>query len=247
MNNLMFVLVISILLNAITSIYVIRKIYFKYKKSQEIELVLKQEIVESKKITYFLKRNELFETLPLEHNSIVFIGTSLTQNFELSEYFHSLKIKNRGINGDVINGIIKRLNPIIKSNPDKIFVEIGINDLGRGASKDSVIYNYKRLINIIKTNLPETELYVQSIFPTELASKDLPTYCGAKINHDVVEINRELVKFSKINGYTVIDTHTPFLLKGYLNNKYSVDGVHLTGAGYKLWVKILKPYVNKKK
>lgn len=243
MKNLKYVLVISMLLNAITSIYVIKKFYFKYKKSQEIEVISRQQIIESKKITYFLKRNELFDTLPIEQNSIIFIGNSLTQNFELSEFFHNLKIKNRGINGDVINGLINRLSPIIKAKPKKIFLEIGINDLGRGASKDSVIYNYNRLIDIIKTNLPETELYVHSIFPTEITSQDLPTYCNKDVNLKIIEVNKFLSKHALIENYVFIDAYKLFEKEGYLNSQYSVDGVHLNSDGYKLWAKILKPYI----
>ena len=94
--------------------------------------------------TYLYDRDELFETLPIDDNSIVFLGNSLINNFELAELFQNLKIKNRGISGDKIDGVINRLDPIIRLKPNKIFIEIGINDLGYRSNKDVVLTKYKK-------------------------------------------------------------------------------------------------------
>ena len=84
---------------------------------------------------------ELFESLSRNSHSIVFLGNSLTQNFELSEFFPNHKIKNRGINGDVSAGILNRVKSITALHPSKIFIEMGINDLGTGVSNDRILKN----------------------------------------------------------------------------------------------------------
>jgi lysophospholipase L1-like esterase len=88
-----------------------------------------------------------------------------------------------------------------------------------------------------------TKIYVQSLFPVENGRKEFPTYCNPKINREVREVNEELQKYSAKNNITFIDTYSTFDLNGQLNPKYSVDGIHLSGQGYLLWTKLLRPYV----
>ena len=149
MKHLKTILVISLLLNLIASFFVAKRLYWKYYASNTVILENDDKNVNTK-IKYWLERQELFEVLPKDSNSIIFLGNSLTQHFELVELFHNMNIKNRGINGDIIEGVLNRLTPIIETQPKKLFIEIGINDLGNGISKDRVIINYKRLYFIIK-------------------------------------------------------------------------------------------------
>jgi hypothetical protein len=52
-------------------------------------------------------RNELFNTMPTDTNALVFLGNSLTQYFELAEFFPGANVKNRGIAGDVTGGVYR--------------------------------------------------------------------------------------------------------------------------------------------
>ena len=236
-NKLKIILIISLGLNLVTSLFVAKQLYTRY-KNYKIANSTQTEF------TYLYDRDELFETLPIDDNSIVFLGNSLINNFELAELFQNLKIKNRGISGDKIDGVINRLDPIIRLKPNKIFIEIGINDLGYRSNKDVVLTKYKKLINLLRSKLPKTKIYIQSLFPTETGRQEYKTYCTEAVNRDIIEINNELSKLPLKQNLTFINTHSSFVMNGKLNPKYSVDGVHLNGAGYKLWTEILKPYVN---
>ena len=248
MKHLKIILTVSIILNLIASLYVAKKLFNKYYVPNPIEVkneCNKKDLkIKKSKIQYYLDRHELFKVLPKSKNSIIFLGNSLTQNFELAELFHNLNIKNRGINGDKIEGVIYRLKPIIQAHPKKIFIEIGINDLGLGGVKDSIVMNYKILLNILQKQCKSTKIYIQSLFPVDNGGCKMPSYCNPKVNEDIIEINKELLKYASQHDLTFIDTYSKFQLNGQLNPKYSVDGVHLTGKGYLLWTKILRPYVN---
>lgn len=222
------VFILSVSLNLILVIYIAKKIFDNRNSG----------------LSYYLDRNELFEALPTDSNSIVFIGTSLTQNFELAEFFQNLNLRNRGINGDVTEGVLARIDPILVTKPAKLFIEIGINDLGTGVQRDRVLENYKALIRRIQDSSPGTKIYVQSLFPTQLEGGRYKTYCNKKVNEDIVFLNNELRKFTSLYKITFIDTYSGFLSDGQLNPVYSVDGIHLNGAGYKLWAKILAPYIS---
>lgn len=240
MKHLKIILALSLGLNLIAIFFVAKELYSKY-------CPLNSETVEAKiretKIKYFLNRQELFEVLPKDSNSIIFLGNSLTQNYALEELFGNLNIKNRGISGDIIAGVLNRLEPVIQAKPRKIFIEIGINDLGGGIPKDSVISNYRKLLDTLLSECKLTKIYVQSLFPVENGRKEFPAYCNPKVNREVCEVNDELQKYSKEHNITFIDTYSTFELDGQLNPKYSVDGIHLSGQGYLLWTKLLRPYV----
>lgn len=237
MKGSKIILILSLVLNIALGLYVVFK-----KTNQTVNV--KTELLSKSHMTYFLNRDELFKALPQDSNAIIFIGNSLTQYFELTEFFKNINIKNRGIAGDFIDGVINRLEPIIQSQPKKIFIEIGINDLGAGILKDTVIVRYKKLINTLSTQLPNTLIYVQSLFPTEIGSANFPKHCTKKVNEDIVTINAELLKYCMQQHITFIDTHSSFVLNGALNPKYSIDGVHLNGDAYKQWAQIIMPYVN---
>lgn len=243
MKHIKTILILSLGLNLIASFFVAKRLYWKYYASNTLT-VENADRNANTKIKYWLERQELFEVLPKDSNSIIFLGNSLTQNFELVELFQNINIKNRGINGDIITGVLNRLTPIIQTHPKKIFIEIGINDLGIGISKDSVVMNYKKLLDTLQKECKLTKIYVQSLFPVENGRDGFPTYCNPKVNGDIKEINKELLKYATQHDITFIDTYSKFELGGQLNPKYSVDGIHLSGEGYLLWTGILRPYVD---
>lgn len=229
------IFILSLLLNLFTAVYFVRKLSLKGQASAYIP---------PPKPAYYLDRDKLFDVLPKDSNSIIFLGNSLTQYFELAELFANNHVKNRGIHGDDLDGTLKRLTPIVQAQPKKIFIELGINDLALGHTKERLLKNYERLIDTLQKSCGQTKIYVQSILPTENSSLFTPTYCSPEKNKEIVAVNVDLRQLSTAKGCTFIDAHRQFVLNGQLNSRYSVDGLHLSGEGYLLWTKILKPYVN---
>jgi lysophospholipase L1-like esterase len=229
------VLFVSIALNIAAAGYFGKKIYSRFQSSSSAPVPAKP--------AYYLERNKLFEALPKDSNSIIFLGNSLTQYFELAEILDHPSIRNRGIHGDMITGVLQRLSPIIASQPKKIFIEIGINDLEQKVPKDQLIKDYQRLIDTLKTSCTVATIYVQSLLPVADSSQRLPGYCSPEMNELIVSVNQELKQLSENEGCTFIDVHSHLLKAKELNPVYSVDGVHLSGEGYLQWGKVLKPYV----
>ena len=63
-----------------------------------------------------------------------------------SEIFQNQNIKNRGISGDVTEGILYRITEITDSNPLKIFLMIGTNDLAQGVTKELTFQNICKIV-----------------------------------------------------------------------------------------------------
>jgi len=229
-------LIASLILNLLAGIFAIKKVYQRYQDRLEVN-------AKESQISYWLNRDEVFEKLPIDSNSIVFIGTSLTQHFELAEIFQNLKIKNRGITGDDLRGITHRLEAIIRSNPEKIFIEAGINDLALGHSVAQILNEYQLLIETLQKRLPKTKLYIQSILPTVIGSEYYKSHCNQAVNQKIVKLNTALQQFAAVQKITFINTYPAFALEGQLNPTFSADGLHINGTGYLLWAKILRTYL----
>ncbi|WP_157961200.1 GDSL-type esterase/lipase family protein [Lutibacter citreus] len=176
---------------------------------------------------YQIKRS-IFKILPNETNEIIFLGNSITTFCAWNELFGKANIKNRGISGDMINGVIDRLNEIVESKPVKIFLMIGINDLGKKRSVNQILADYEKLVSLIINKSPKTKLYLQSILPT----KNRKTMK----NNDIIEINKGIIKIANKYSLTYINLFDLFKTnENELNMKYSLDGLHINGQGYVLW------------
>lgn len=187
----------------------------------------------SEKVEYLFNRQTVYENLQIGKKDIVFIGDSHTQKFDLIEFLNNVNTKNRGIDGDVTAGVLQRLDAVTNGHPEKIFLQVGINDIFLRQNLTEAIPNYKRIIRKILKDSPESKIYIQSIFPSKLADRDT-----------VIKYNRVIKQISKDNGLTFINLYDSFNDKGELNKKYDCgDAIHLNGAGYVLWTKILKPYL----
>lgn len=196
----------------------------------------------SEKITYWFNRDKLFEAFPKDSNAIVFIGTSLTQNFELAELFHNASLQNRGIMGDVAAGVLQRLKPVTDSHPKKIVIELGINDLLMQVPEDSLLKNYERIIKELRITCPHSKIYVQSVLPIS-ATKLFPGVNASQINERVASVNTALIALAKAQDATYIDLYSHFATDHALNDEYTFDGLHLNGRAYLLWRDLLRPYL----
>lgn len=191
----------------------------------------------------YYHRVSLFEKLPINKSDIVFLGNSITHYGEWSEIFNNKHIKNRGISGDITEGVYDRLDPIIKGQPKKIFLLIGVNNLSRNYSVDSVLNGIEKIADKITQQSPRTKLYIQSVFPVNNTYTNSPKH--ADKGPLVIELNKGIKKMCEEKGLTFVDVY-PFLKcsdSENLDPKYTRDGLHLSGDGYMVWKDVLEKYL----
>ncbi len=183
-------------------------------------------------------RAEHFELLKDTKNEIIFLGDSITQQAEWSELFDDSHVKNRGIGGDSAEKILLRLNEIVSSRPQKVFLMAGINDLASNP-KEIVLDRIKEIISFIKVESPNTEIYVQSILPVNNSIRKT-----GRSNSDIEFINKKLNAFSITQSNVIwVDLASHFSDKnGLLNSDFTHDGLHLNGSAYLKWREVILPY-----
>ena len=194
--------------------------------------------------TFYYQRASLFENLKSTPNDIVFLGNSITNGGEWSEIFENQNVKNRGISGDICVGVYDRMDIITKGHPAKIFLLIGINDIGRGATTDSIVEGISKIIDKIQYQSPKTKIYLQSILPL---NDSFGMFDGhTKHWKEIKPLNKRLENLAKFKQVTYIDLYSEFVTLGSdkLNPEYTNDGLHLMGKGYMKWAEIVSPYID---
>jgi len=187
---------------------------------------------------HYNQRMEHFKLQPLNKGDIVFVGDSITeQGLNWAVRFGDLRIRNRGISGDMTYGVMARLDEMKATSPKAIFLKIGVNDIfnlyfvKEIQSLSSVSQNIEKITAELHQHLPDTQLFVQSILPDH---RDFISVMARSVNQQI-----QGIKYKK---FTYIDLHTAFVTpQGVLKPELTTDGTHLNEMGYQLWKQQLEP------
>lgn len=182
---------------------------------------------------YYFTKKSIFDQSDAKNVSKIFIGDSITDYGEFQEYFPNEVVLNRGIRNDVSKGVLNRIQEVVNRNPKEAYLMIGVNDIRY--SKGSKNFE-KHITAIVKSFEGESsKLIIQSILPVnnELFGNEVS-------NKKVKQFNEVLQRIAEETGIEYIDLHSSFVDKnGQLDEKFTIDGIHLNGEGYKIWVDAL--------
>ncbi|MBC7776151.1 MAG: hypothetical protein H7246_12015 [Phycisphaerae bacterium] len=187
-------------------------------------------------------RTQLFENLPEKPRCIIFLGDSQTEQCEWHELFgDSPVVLNRGISGDYTGGMLERLPEVLRHKPSKIFLLIGVNDLAFGNSTPEIETAYRKIVQKIRTDSPNTELYLQSLLPVNNEVR----HVGVK-NAKILEVNARVEQIAHDFALPYLDIATPLKdADGKLDSKFTEDGLHINGLAYMVWKNEIERLVRK--
>lgn len=179
---------------------------------------------------------------------IVFVGDSLTENYNVYEYFKGYNVYNRGIGGDTTVGLLKRLKESVYDlDPKVVVLLIGINDfqLVGNSNVDTIFDNVKLIIKNIKENCPNTIIIIESLYP--ISKEENPKIdklsVGIKDNNEILKLNEKLKTIEDIN-YLDVNTHLQDE-NGNFKLDYTTEGLHASVEGYTIITEIIKKELNK--
>lgn len=185
------------------------------------------------------QRTAYFRGLPDTRKEIVFLGNSITHWGDWAELLGNTRVRNRGIAGDISFGVLNRLDEVLSSKPKKLFIMIGVNDIGRKIPLSVTIATYQKILNTVRDQSPRTKVYMQSVLPINDKLINRKYYTGT--NEEIRKMNAELKLLAARNSVPFIDLYPIFSEgTGQLPEKYTYDGIHLSAAAYVLWTKTLK-------
>lgn len=167
--------------------------------------------------------------------NLVFIGDSLTERGLWSEWLPRQKIANRGVEGDTGRDILARMPTIISTKPELAFIQLGINDLYEGQTPDEILIVYIEILE--KLSSENIRIVVQST-PECSTSR-----CEDKLMF-VRQLNLDLMTYASENGMFFMDINPLISDANGLRHEFTPDGIHLNGAGYREWVKLVDLTLN---
>lgn len=166
----------------------------------------------------------------------LFIGDSITEG--ISAYGLLDKSNILAAKGLTISKAENEMDTIIKMKPEKIYILLGSNDLLYGMDSEKFSSDYLGFIQDIKYKLPETKVYIQSIFPV---TKDVESKKPLLTNSRIDEFNLVLQRKAGEQEIGYIDIAS--LLKneeGIMNKDYTSDGIHVKFKFYSIWLDYIK-------
>ncbi len=152
---------------------------------------------------------------------------------------------NQGISGENSTGLLKRLELFDHTQPETIFVMIGVNDLIQGNDDEIILNNHRQIMRYLRQVHPQTQIVIQSILPH--AGKEATWEGREKLlnipNSRILKLNQQLKIMATKAGVKYLNLYPLFVNnQGNLRPEFSTDGLHLNSQGYLVWSSALKLY-----
>lgn len=198
----------------------------------KVKLGLASKAQKLDSVTY-TNQIDIQRAIPVRPGEVVFVGDSLTASYPWAERFTGLPVRNFGIGADNTVDVLNRLDAVIERQPDAMFLMIGTNDHTR--SPEEIAANIRSIVERMHAESAHTVVVLQSILPERNGEAPAKT----------IATNALLADVAAETGALWVDLHDKFVdnTDGMMAAEYTTDGVHLSPAGYSLWLDELEPLV----
>ncbi len=219
----------------------------KFKKILQITLVSLLGVITLLSVIGSIINKSKIDSIKVQDENIVFFGHSITEGYNVKEFFDEYRVVNSGISGNTTKDLINRIDSdLYDYNPSAVIIQIGTNDLRVSIKDEEIISNIKKIIKGIRKNRKNASILVESIYPL---NRDMDTEYWDGVNEDynnkhIIKLNKDIKKLCKIEHIKYIDVYTSLLDDNKnLKEVYSKEGLHLTDLGYYKVTKIIKKYL----
>ena len=192
---------------------------------------------------HYMQRNAVLENEPVVTGRIIFLGNSITEMGDWKKLLNDTTVINRGIGGDITFGVLKRMDDVIKRQPSKLFLLIGINDIGKDIPDAVIADNIRKIVMRLQTESPVTKIYVESIMPVNPDVPNFPQHYD-KQEH-IINTNKLIKKVTEELHVPFVNIHDLFTDKeGRLDAKLYCRwfASYCTGGGYEKWIAYLESW-----
>lgn len=189
-------------------------------------------------------RKSLFVSCPARQGAVVFLGDSQVEQCEWEEVVggstnRQTWVLNRGIVGDQVDGVLARLPEVLRHQPSKVFLCVGVNDLLLDKSYTDIELKYRSIVRKIRTDNRNGQLVLISILPVNNTVKRI----GVS-NEQIAEVNNRLQQVARDFAVPYVDLNSHLLdANGNLSQRFTEDGIHLNGQGYGVWKEAIAQYL----
>lgn len=180
--------------------------------------------------------------VPLNPGDVVFAGDDQVALGPWAEAFGTLRVRNRGIVGNTLEGLTQQVDRFIAARPTALFLSIGARDLAhphRPLTVEAVAAGVGEVLQRVRRGSPETDVYVLAALPSPDVSVGDSAHAGS-----LASLNGRLAGVAEVAGADYLDTAGSFLApSGTLHPTYTEGDGQLNGAGYASLGAVIGPHV----
>lgn len=162
-----------------------------------------------------------------QFNDSAIYGDSRTVGFYTYDLLDASRVLAAG--GLTIAGIPDYMDQMTMLNPSCLFLCTGLNDVSIGLwpTPEDYVASYEEAMQALMKALPDTEIYVNSIFPAQD-----PAFEQSTKWYKIPDYNEAIKAWCKEKGYHYIDNTAVFEAHSDL---YDIDGIHFQKDFYQYW------------
>lgn len=185
--------------------------------------------------------------LPVEGESrVVFLGDSITELWNLSNFFKGKPYVNRGISGQTTPQILLRFRQdVIALKPDIVVILAGTNDIAQNTgpiSPEAMEDNLKSMVDLARKN------GVRPILASVLPAAAYPWRPDIRPIEIILALNQWMKEYAAIEGIGYVDYYAAMVNDQHgLKPELSGDGVHPNEAGYAMMAPLVAEAIAKSK
>jgi lysophospholipase L1-like esterase len=173
-----------------------------------------------------------------EPGGVVFLGSSSIRIWKVGEAFPGVNVINRGFGGSQIFDSVNYFDRVVKPyKPAMVVFYAGDNDIAAGKTPERVAGDLEKLIGLIRGEVPECRVVVIGI---------KPSISRWRMIEKMREANRLMEGVVKRDGKSDFVSVEEEMLGADGKPRpelFMKDGLHMSAAGYEIWNKKLRPYV----
>ncbi len=174
-------------------------------------------------------------------NRVIFIGDSITDSWNLADYFPAKPYLNRGISGQTTSQMLIRFRPdVIALKPKVVVILAGTNDIAGNTGPttlDTIEGNLASMVELARAN--NIRVVLSSVMPV---SDQLKNKEGAPIIQTINRppkkiqaLNAWLRKYANEHNLVYLDYYNAMVdAQGNLKEALTFDGLHPNENGYKI-------------
>ena len=218
------------------------------KKAFQIALVSILGVITLLSVIGSIINKSKLDKIKVQDENIVFFGDSITEGYNVKEFYDEYRVVNSGISGNTTNDLINRIDSdLYDYNPSVVIIQIGTNDIRASIKDEEIINNLKTIIKGIRKNRKNASILIESIYPL---NRDMDAEYWNDVNPDynnkhIIKLNNDIKELCKKESIKYIDIYTSLLDNNKnLKEVYSKEGRHLTDLGYYKVTRIIKKFLN---
>jgi lysophospholipase L1-like esterase len=183
---------------------------------------------------------------PADPHRVVFLGDSITDGWNLAQYFPGKPYVNRGISGQTTPQMLVRMYPdVIDLKPAAMIILAGTNDVARNTGPETLTMieeNFQAMAELARAH----QIKVIFCLLTPISDYTEHKQTEHRPPADVLKLNAWLKDYAVKTQAMIADYYSAVVdEQGMLKAGYSDDGLHPNAKGYQLMAPVAQAAIDK--